>query len=97
MSFQSKDLSVLSYANGFTLWHYCSKDAVADVDAGYFNDASDMIRRGDLLFCNFSYGASSPEFVMLVCADNTGGHLTMVQPPMVNQPVPVAADTGAGQ
>ncbi len=26
MAFQTKDLSVLAYANGFTLWHYTTDD-----------------------------------------------------------------------
>ena len=41
MAYQSKDLSVLAYANGFTLWHYATADAAAAVDsAGYFNAAA---------------------------------------------------------
>jgi hypothetical protein len=53
MAFVSKDLSVLSYANGFTLWHYTTADAAAVVDsAGYFNDASHMLRAGDILVAN---------------------------------------------
>ena len=27
MAFESKDLSVLAYANNFTLWHYTTIDA----------------------------------------------------------------------
>ena len=35
MAFQTKDLSVLAYANGFTLWHYTTADpAVALTKAG---------------------------------------------------------------
>ena len=35
MAFQTKDLSVLAYANGFTLWHYTTADpAVALTRAG---------------------------------------------------------------
>lgn len=53
MAFRKKDLSMLAYANGFTLWHYTTVDAAADVDtAGYFNDAADMLRVGDMLFAN---------------------------------------------
>ncbi|MCR9221990.1 MAG: hypothetical protein NXI21_17340 [Alphaproteobacteria bacterium] len=53
MAFQAKDLSVIAYANGFTLWHYATADAAASVDtAGYFNDAADMLRRGDMILAN---------------------------------------------
>lgn len=51
--FKDIDLSVLAYANGFTLWHYTTADTAADVDSpGYFNDAADMLRVGDMLFAN---------------------------------------------
>lgn len=44
MAFNSKNLSVLAYANGFTLWHYATIDAAAVVDSGgYFNAAEHML------------------------------------------------------
>ena len=53
MAFQAKDPSVIAYANGFTLWHYATTDAAAAVDtAGYFNEAADMLRRGDMILAN---------------------------------------------
>lgn len=53
MAFQSKDLSVLAYANGFTLWHYTTIDLVTDVDtADYFIEAIDMLRVGDIIIAN---------------------------------------------
>ena len=39
MAFESKNLSVLAYANGFTLWHYTSTDTAALIDSeDYFAD-----------------------------------------------------------
>ena len=32
MAYQSKNLSALGYANGFTLWHYRTGDLAAEVD-----------------------------------------------------------------
>lgn len=67
MAYQSKNLSVLVYANGFTLWDYLSEapskeeqaDSHAVVDAdGYFNAAVDMLRSGDRIMArgeNFAY------------------------------------------
>jgi hypothetical protein len=50
MAFESKNLAVLAYANGFTLWHYQTADAAAGVDsAGYFNGAAQMLRVGDII------------------------------------------------
>jgi len=73
MAFKSKDLSVLAYANGFTLWHYTSVDLAADIDtAGYFNDASDMVRVGDMVMANADTDGTPASGIYLVNA-NTGG------------------------
>lgn len=49
MSFDPHNLGVLSYANGYTAWHYRAMDqAIADVMAGgFFNAAADMLADGD--------------------------------------------------
>jgi len=53
MSYLSKNLSVLAYANGFTLWHYTSIDTVAVMTgAGYFDGASDLLRANDMILVN---------------------------------------------
>ena len=51
MAFTIRDLSVLAYANGFTLWHYkAGMDSLADVACDdYFADASDMMAAGDMI------------------------------------------------
>lgn len=73
MAYLSKDLSVLAYANGFTLWHYTTADAANAVDtAGYFNAASTMLRVGDILVANVDTAGSTKAGLFLVSA-NTGG------------------------
>jgi len=73
MAFKSKDLSVLAYANGFTLWHYTTEDAAADVDTqGYFNGASDMLRTGDMILANVATGATPAAGIFLVNASAAG-------------------------
>ena len=73
MAFQSKDLSVLAYANGFTLWHYTSTDLAADIDtAGYFNDASDMVRVGDMVMANADTDGTPNSGIFLVNANASG-------------------------
>ncbi len=73
MAYDPKNLSVLSYANGFTLWHYRTTDQPADVDnAGYFNEAANMLRVGDFIFVNAGIGAA-PSHGVLVVVSNAGG------------------------
>ena len=52
--FKASDLSVLAYANNFTLWHYVSEidDNETVFSPHYFDDAADMMRKGDLIIVN---------------------------------------------
>jgi len=58
MAFVIRDLSVLAYANGFTLWHYKAADeALAGVASpGYFGDAGDMMAGGDMIMVSGANG-----------------------------------------
>jgi hypothetical protein len=51
MSFALRNLCVLAYANGFTLWHYkAGPDQLDDVSGqGFFADAADMLTAGDMI------------------------------------------------
>ena len=73
MAFQSKDLSVLAYANGFTLWHYTTPDAAIDVDTqGYFNSAADMVRVGDMVLANVDSDGAPASGIFLISTNSTG-------------------------
>jgi hypothetical protein len=73
MAYTSKNLSVLAYANGFTLWHYGTTDKAVDVDTtGYFNTAADMLRVGDMIVANVDT-ATTPQAGIFVVRSNTGG------------------------
>ncbi|HFA59103.1 MAG TPA: hypothetical protein ENJ83_00275 [Rhodospirillales bacterium] len=73
MAYDPRNLSALSYANGFTLWHYRTEDMPADVDnAGYFNEAAKMLREGDFVFVNAGIG-TAPSHGVFVVLSNTGG------------------------
>ncbi|MBC8159107.1 MAG: hypothetical protein H8E94_07235 [Alphaproteobacteria bacterium] len=73
MAYQSKDLSVLAYANGFTLWHFTTTDAAAVVDsADYFNDASDMLRVNDMVLANVDTDGTPAAGIYLVNANSAG-------------------------
>ena len=56
MAFQNKNLSVIAYANGFTLWHYASNnETVSTISAtGYFNDVKTLMNIGDVIIINAS-------------------------------------------
>lgn len=59
MAFSIRSLSVLAYANGFTLWHY--KAGVDGLDAvtapGFFEDERSMFAPGDIMMVSASEGA----------------------------------------
>ena len=59
MAFAIRNLSVLAYANGFTLWHYKSgKDTLSAISSGnYLSEASDMLSVGDLIMVTAADGA----------------------------------------
>jgi hypothetical protein len=58
MAFSVRNLSVLAYANGFTLWHYkAMAEAASDLNApGFFADAGDMLAGGDMMMVSTREG-----------------------------------------
>lgn len=69
MPFDVQKLSVLAYANGFTLWHYRNDaDSRASMlAAGYFDTSAHLLRRGDMLITR-----CSDAFTILHVTSNTG-------------------------
>ena len=63
MAFAIRDLSVLAYANGFTLWHYkTGQNRLEDTaERGFFADAADMLAGGDMMMI------SAPDGARVVC------------------------------
>lgn len=73
MAFNAKDLSVLAYANGFTLWHYTTVDLATDVDtSGHFNDASDIVRVGDMILTNTDTNGTPTSNIYLINTNSAG-------------------------
>lgn len=59
MVFQNKNLSVIAYANGFTLWHYAAAETLATITAtGYFNNVKTLMNIGDIVIINGSDSTS---------------------------------------
>lgn len=59
MTFAVRNLSVLAYANGFTLWHYkAGSDPLDTLESrDYFTAAADMLAPGDIMMVSGSDGA----------------------------------------
>ncbi len=57
MAFSPCNLSVLAYANGFTLWHYSAgTESSAVVGDGFFDDARDLVSAGDIVMVSGDAG-----------------------------------------
>lgn len=77
MAFKASDLSVLAYANNFTLWHYTSVDNTATIEgAGYFNNAADMLRVNDLMIVNIDTDGT-PATKFYIVTGNDGSTVTV--------------------
>lgn len=73
MAYSSSSLSAISYANGFTLWHYRTNDLIANVDnINYFNDAHKMLRIGDFIFVNAGVDDIPTHGVLVVLSNSSG-------------------------
>jgi hypothetical protein len=72
MAFAIRNLSVLAYANGFTLWHYkAGGDPLARVEApDSFADAADMLADGDMMMVSAQEGGRIVSIV-----SGTGGEI----------------------
>ena len=63
---QTRDLSVLEYANGFTLWHFITHDPATQLHTqGYFDEAAEMFRPGDLILANIHQSPADVESLLL--------------------------------
>jgi hypothetical protein len=63
-----RNLAVVSYANGFTLWHYRASEAPFTGSLNYFGDASEMLTAGDLIMVTSAEGAR----IMVVTLSDNG-------------------------
>lgn len=78
MSYNSKQLSVIAYANGFTHWVYQTEDSLKEVtQSGYFNDAAAFMRTGD--FVNVNTPSESAILVLSVPTTDKVNSVVMCQ------------------
>lgn len=77
MAIQPMDLQVLAYAHGFTLWHAATDDpADAVTGDGYFDDAGQLLRPGDLILANAG-GGRPPALVLLHVTEAAKGRVAV--------------------
>ena len=77
MAYKASDLSVLAYANNFTLWHYTTTDDTLTIEgAGYFNSAVDMLRLNDLFIVNIDTDGTAVTKFYIVTG-NDGSSVTV--------------------
>ncbi len=70
MAFTLRNLSVLAYANGFTLWHYkAGMDGDAASARGFFDDADTMLSSGDMVMVSGEGGGR------VLCVVSEGGQV----------------------
>lgn len=75
MAYTATDLSVLAYANNFTLWHYATADD-AVTGAGYFDKAANMLQVNDLIIANVDTDGT-PATTFYVVTANSGTSVTI--------------------
>jgi hypothetical protein len=70
MTFAVRNLSVLAYAQGFTLWHYKAFSAPLAETAGhgFFDPAADLLAPGDMMMVSGTDGGR----ILVVAATNQG-------------------------
>lgn len=79
MSYNSKNFSVMAYANGFTLWNYTTADTLAAVKGnGYFDETAPFVRKGDMILVNAS-AEGTLEPAVLSVSEIVSGAVTIVQ------------------
>ena len=83
MAFDSAELSVLAYANGFTLWHYRTADRDTDLlptgpGDGYFAGASELLRPGDQIIASLPRDGRPVVVNLVVTAVDEAGAVAVV-------------------
>ncbi len=73
---KAKHLSVLSYSNGFRLWHARSTDLIRWQDIKFEDECSKVLRTGDVVFLT-SMAPKTYMFSVCVIDDGTTREITI--------------------
>lgn len=53
MAFQNKNLAVIAYASGWTMWHYRGTETLAEITKdGFFDKVFRLAATGDMIILN---------------------------------------------
>jgi len=65
--FENKNMSVIAYANGFTLWHYRTEDTIEQVcsDKYFPKGFADLTANGDIMIVNAGDGTCIKQVELL--------------------------------
>lgn len=75
MAFKSTKLSVIAYANGWTMWHYSSHETLEEIEKdNYFDKVWHLSNTGDIIVLNGNDGTAIR--VMELSEDN---HIKLVK------------------
>lgn len=51
MAAENKNMSVIAYINGFTIWYYYANDSIeVTLSDGYFNNFLPLANNGDIIY-----------------------------------------------
>lgn len=65
--FSQKNLSVMAYANSFTLWNYQTEDTVGTIkEPDYFKDSARFMRVGDMIMVTANNQADIQSTILAV-------------------------------
>lgn len=76
MAFLNKDMSVIAYANGFTLWHYKSQNDLLQTikeNPNYFSKIHTLMNEGDLIIVN------AKDNTQILCVDKIECELIFIR------------------
>ena len=64
MTYDARQMSILAYNNGFTMWHYRTDDKFEEViREGYFDNARTLVSDGDIVICTVDIGNEFRTFI----------------------------------
>jgi len=76
MAFKNSNLSVIAYANGWTMWHYSNYETLEEIEKDhYFDKVWHLANTGDIIVINGKDGTAIR--VMELSEDN---HIKLVKP-----------------
>jgi len=78
MAYDARNLSVIAYANGFTLWHYGTEDSGFN-PASDFNGAADLLRVGDIVLTSVTPEEGTKSTRIYGVTANGGSTVTAVE------------------